>query len=139
MHTLALLISCWSLSSNRQEELLPRPLYSGRGNTLPPETHFLSNAISIKLAVNARPVHVIGPQGHNGLPQRASARNKHKHTTTHSPSRGAKAGGAQRQPTVLPKTTKARHAIPEVQKQGATTGTQSDILKPIKNLNIAFY
>ena len=43
------------------------------------------------------------------------------------PSRGAKAGGAQRQPTVSPKNIKARHAIPEVQKQGATTGTQFDI------------
>ena len=48
------------------------------------------------------------------------------------PSRGAKAGGAQRQPTVLPKTTKARHAIPEVQKQGATTGTQFDFKNQLK-------
>ena len=29
----------------------------------------LGNAISVRLAVNARPVHVIGPQGDNGLPQ----------------------------------------------------------------------
>ena len=32
---------------------------------------FLGNAISVRLAVNARPVHVIGSQGDNGLPQKS--------------------------------------------------------------------
>ena len=110
------------------------------------------NAISVRLAVNARPVHVIGPQGDNGLPQKSK---REEQTQTHNrlsdamgnqrmaepmtdyrpcilrgdleayldcPSRGAKAGGAQWQPIVSPTTLKTRHAIPEVQKQGAPTG-----------------
>ena len=119
-----------------------------------PKRIFRPRDISVRLAVNARPVHVIGPQGDNGLPQKSK---REEHTQTHNssydamgnqrmaelmadyrpcilrgdleayldcPSRGAKAGGAQRQPIVSPTTLKTRHAIPEVQKQGAPTGTQ---------------
>ena len=85
-------------------------------------------------------------------PKRASAGNKHTHNSSYDamgnqrmaelmadyrpcilrgdleayldcPSRGAKAGGAHGQPIVSPTTLKTRHAIPEVQKQGAPTGT----------------
>ena len=72
------------------------------------------------------------------FPKRASARNNHKHTTAHMTPWGISAWPSswpttdhafseailKHISTVHPETLKTRHAIPEVQKQGAPTGTQ---------------
>ena len=88
---------------------------------------FLGNAISIRLAVNARPVHVIGPQGDNGLPQKSK---REEQTQTHNSSYDAM--GNQRmaelmadyRPCILRGDLEAYLDCPsEVQKQGAPKGS----------------
>ena len=48
-----------------------------------PKRIFRPRDISVRLAVNARPVHVIGPQGDNGLPQKSK---REEQTQTHNSS-----------------------------------------------------